>query len=137
MEKVLDKDLLDKSVHELIGIADRIFSELVRRMYADHSARAKCSTCTFYNLWRMLTCGHYQNRRHNATRWEIKNAGPQCMKCQGDGQGEVGKMAEWLDKTHGPGTSELMVFEAHKDFRLDKMFLIDKITELKKRLNEL
>lgn len=72
-------------------------------------------------------------RRYNSTRWEIKNAGPQCSGCNVEGQGKPTDMSIWLDKTYGAGTSEAMMFKANENFKLDKWFIIDVINKLKNK----
>lgn len=130
-EENLRNDYLKKDTGWLSDKADDLFSIHIRKKFADYSGKVKCSTCPRYLHWKEITCGHYMPRRHNATRFEIKNAGPQCGECNGPRQGESLKLGLWLNNIYGAGTSEQMLLLAHKNFKLDKFFLIDKIIELK------
>ncbi len=65
----------------LIKECDRVFSIVVRKRYADADGYVKCVTCPTRLHWTGMTCGHYRKRRHMKTRWNIKNAAPQCIVC--------------------------------------------------------
>lgn len=67
----------------LIKEADRVFSIAVRQRYADDAGFVKCCTCPKVFHWTEITCGHFRKRRHLITRWNIKNAAPQCSFCNG------------------------------------------------------
>jgi hypothetical protein len=65
----------------LIDKCDKIFSIVIRSRYADELGYVKCATCPKKSHWTELTCGHWRKRRHLATRWDLRNAGPQCLEC--------------------------------------------------------
>lgn len=67
----------------LIKEADRVFSIVVRQRYANHEGYVKCATCPISYHWTEITCGHFRKRRHMKTRYNIKNAAPQCSFCNG------------------------------------------------------
>lgn len=98
----------------LIKKVDTLFSLWVRQHYSQDGI-AVCSTCGFTAPWRQLQCGHYISRRYKSTRWDRRNAGPQCGGCNAFGNrrltgvpGEGEAMAAWIDRTHGDGTSEML-----------------------------
>jgi hypothetical protein len=75
------KPFEEKSVKELIPIADKVFSELVRLRGRFSGDMVRCATCGSIHDWRDIDCGHYISRRHLNTRWDVTNALPQCKSC--------------------------------------------------------
>lgn len=137
MDKVSEVEkLMSRPIQDLIRIADDLMSEYKRR---EHTVgdRVKCCTCEYRSHWKEITFGHYMPRRHNATRWELKNGGPQCGECNGPKQGESFKMGAWIDNTYGAGTSDKMIILAHKNYKLDRITVAEKILELKILIDEL
>lgn len=135
MDQALENSLWKKTVNSLINLADDLFSEFVRREEADYRGVVRCATCRQPYNWKEITCGHYMARRHNATRWLKKNAGPQCSVCNCSATGKKTEMGMYLDKKHGAGTSEEVTYLANQNYRLDKGVLIDIIVNLKKDIN--
>lgn len=131
------ESLMKRSLKDLERLADNLHSEFTRRQFATYTGRVKCCTCEKTFFWAEISCGHYMPRRHTATRWLIKNAGPQCGTCNGPGQGESIKMAAWLDLTYGPGTSEEMMILAHKNYKLDRVTLAEIIISLNSEIKKL
>lgn len=129
--------LIKRPLKDLERIADNYHSELVRRKFADHAGRVSCCTCPITVHWKNITCGHFVPRRHTQTRWLVKNAGPQCGTCNGPNQGESVKMVEWLDKTYGAGTAEEMIILGHKNYKTDRVVLVETIIQLKIEIDEL
>lgn len=101
-------------VAKLTKKLDAMFSLWVRQVYASDGVGV-CCTCGFTAPWRQLQCGHYMSRRFKSTRWDRRNAGPQCARCNAWGNpnlqgvpGEGEAMALWIDRTHGEGTSAML-----------------------------
>lgn len=91
--------------------ADTWFSRYVRLLFMRENGVVQCVTHSsrhgFFHIKR-IQCGHFQVRKHYATRWTLENCGPQCAGCNKFKQGEQVKMGEWLDLKYGPGTAERM-----------------------------
>lgn len=97
--------------------ADQLFSYFIRQLYAGHGGQCRCATCGLQRDWRDLSLGHYQSRRHMATRFMVENAGPQCGRCNGLEGGRDKEMASWLDTQHGEGTAKRMRALAKQDMK--------------------
>tara|TARA_Y100000114_G_scaffold45461_1_gene41139 strand:+ start:270 stop:647 length:378 start_codon:yes stop_codon:yes gene_type:complete len=65
---------------QLIKKLDAVFSEYIRRRYAKNDV-AECFTCGKRDHWKRLQCGHFQSRKHYATRWNEDNCQVQCVGC--------------------------------------------------------
>lgn len=90
----------------LIEETDRWFSLYVRYLYSkdDHTS---CVGCGLTDYWRSMSCGHYVPRKYLHTRWDICNVAPVCGGCN-DPSNSQGYIADFINKTFGEGTSELM-----------------------------
>tara|TARA_R100001443_G_scaffold2640_4_gene8650 strand:+ start:207 stop:593 length:387 start_codon:yes stop_codon:yes gene_type:complete len=67
---------------------DAVFSRYIRWYYADHTGYVECYTCGVQKPVKEMQCGHFQSRRHYATRWKEDNCRPQCVKCNMFEQGQ-------------------------------------------------
>ena len=67
---------------KLVDKLDKVFSIYIRRRYADNDI-AECFTCGKQDHWKKLQNGHFQSRKHYATkvaRVELSN--PMCrLQC--------------------------------------------------------
>jgi hypothetical protein len=86
--------------------ADRLLSEVVRLTAADDKGYCYCITCDDYKHWTEMECGHYVKRRHMATRYELKNVGPQCHTCNCHFDGREDDHGLYIDRKYGEGTAE-------------------------------
>lgn len=60
---------------------DKVFSEYVRRKHADAGGTVQCVTCPKLMFWKDADCGHWIKRQHRSVRWDERNVGPQCTRC--------------------------------------------------------
>jgi hypothetical protein len=114
---------------------DRLFSLYIRQLYAIDGI-TKCATCGGVFTIREIHCGHFQERKHKATRWDKRNCLPQCCKCNTFRQGEQYKMAKAIDKIFGQGTADLMETLSRTTCKNDKFSLEYRIKELKNEMIE-
>ena len=87
--------------------ADRQFSLYVRQRDTVNDI-VRCCTCGEWHHWKYVDCGHFMSRRYQATRFDEKNSGPQCKKCNILNQGLQFEMSKYLDKKYGFGTANAM-----------------------------
>jgi len=93
---------------KLIKELDAVFSKYIRQRSIDFNGNAKCFTCGKIDDWRNLQCGHFQSRKHYATRWNEENCQVQCAGCNVFRYGEQYKFGVNLDLVYGEGTSEAL-----------------------------
>jgi len=84
---------------------DTLFSLYIRKRYAKDGI-AECFTCGKQDHTSKLHAGHFQSRKHYATRWDELNVQVQCPKCNLFGQGEQYTFGLKLDEKYGEGTAE-------------------------------
>lgn len=97
---------------DLIKKLDEEFSLYIRLRDCNKDGYTKCVTCTHFDHWRSLQCGHFMSRKHMATRFEEKNCSSQCGGCNGPGSGKQFEHSLALDKRWGPGTAIKMKLQS-------------------------
>jgi|TARA_R110000744_G_scaffold15757_1_gene43681 hypothetical protein len=99
---------------KIVKKLDAIFSQYIRLKDADYLGNATCFTCNKVDHWKKLQNGHFQSRKHYATRWVEKNCQVQCPKCNVFNYGEQFIYSKNLDKKYGDGTAEKLYIESKK-----------------------
>mgnify|MGYP003110331215 FL=1 len=90
-----------KSAAKLKKELDKWFSLYIRWYYADDTGYVECYTCGVQKPVKEMQCGHFQSRRHHATRFDENNCRPQCVKCNMFSQGEQYLFGERLKSDLG------------------------------------
>ncbi len=122
---------------KLVDKLDKVFSIYIRRRYADNDV-SECFTCGKQDHWKKLQNGHFQSRKHYATRWHELNCQVQCAGCNVFRYGEQFKFARNLDNTYYDGLADELHIEANKTVKLDNTdleMLIEKCELLIKQLD--
>tara|TARA_R110000772_G_scaffold18578_3_gene52521 strand:- start:93 stop:488 length:396 start_codon:yes stop_codon:yes gene_type:complete len=122
---------------KLIEKLDRVFSVYIRRRFAKDDI-AECFTCGKQDHWKKLQNGHFQSRKHYATRWHELNCQVQCAGCNVFRYGEQYKFSKNLDLTYYDGLAEKLHIESNKTVKLDNIdleMLITKYQDLIDKLN--
>jgi len=70
-----------KSVKSLKAKAWKLFSEYIRRSYADRNGYVSCYTCGTKAHWKQLQAGHAIGGRRNAVLFDEELVRPQCVAC--------------------------------------------------------
>lgn len=119
-----------KLVHKL----DDLFSEYIRLRNADEKGNVRCITCGDQYHWRDVQCGHYVKRGNASTRYHLKNCGEQCgtCNCANDGMEEAHK--EYIDRTYGEGTADMLERLGREELHLSEHDLQGMADELKKEI---
>ena len=67
-----------------MALADKWFSRYIRLKFSvnlNDVIVCKCYTCGKYYNIKNIDCGHYHNRGNKLTRYDHRNARPQCKNC--------------------------------------------------------
>jgi len=118
----------------LIHDLDFVFSRCVRMMGADTSGTGRCYTCDRLEHWSMQDCGHFEKRGNTIIRWDLRNARPQCKKCNQVNHGEYEEFTSRLEVEHPglPGQLRELAREPYKWSRDElKQLLLDLRAKLK------
>ena len=91
-----------------------------------------------YNIDSMpLQCGHFQSRRHMATRFDETNCQPQCVKCNMFEQGEQFKFHIKLNAKYGEDTSINLQHKAMQSVKFTRVDYNEKISYYKSAVDNL
>lgn len=95
-----------KTRSQVVKKLDTIFSEYIRLRYAKDGI-VECFTCGKQAHWKdNMQAGHFQSRKHYATRWDEINVQVQCKHCNVYKYGEQFMFGKKLDAKYGEGTAE-------------------------------
>jgi len=113
---------------KLVKKLDAVFSQYIRLKDADEFGNATCFTCGKIDHWKKLQNGHFQSRKHYATRWDEMNCQVQCVSCNMFKGGEQFLFGKYLDERFYVGLSDTMFFKAKEtvkfaDFEIEEMIL--------------
>ena len=126
-----------KTISKLKKELDKYFSLYIRLREATDEGIAQCFTCGKIDHYKKLQCGHFQSRRHHATRWNEWNCQVQCVKCNMFEQGEQWKFGLNLDAKYGDGTSKELEFLAQTSIKKMRVEYEEDIRYYKALVNNL
>ena len=122
---------------KLVKKLDAVFSEYIRRRYADENGLAQCVTCHKKDHWKKLQAGHFISRKHYSTRWDEINVQVQCSGCNVFRYGEQYLFSLWLESNIGEGTAELLLQQSKQINKISSYELESLITKYENILKEL
>ncbi len=111
--------------------ADKVFSEYIRRKYANTHGDVKCVTCGQWHPIAEMDAGHYISRNHMATRYDERNVFPQCHRCNRFNGGNIPTYSLFLLDRFGLSVVRDLEKLSHEVYKWDVFALQDKIEEWK------
>lgn len=131
MRKVKRKTLVKK--------LDAVFSEYIRRKYADKNGIVKCYTCNVKKFWKGegMQNGHFISRKSRILRWDERNARSQCYSCNCHFYGRQYIFAMNLNKEYGYNIAEELLIESKKIIKQSDQDLLDLINIYKEKVDTL
>jgi hypothetical protein len=122
---------------DLVKVLDREYSLWLRMSAADDQGIVRCVTCGTLRHWKEITVGHYVSRARISVRWDSRNVGPQCVKCNSYAGGEQFLMRKHLVAVHGEKAVEAMEQWALVEKTECRESLIEKIADYRERNKQL
>jgi len=122
---------------KLVKKLDAVFSQYIRRRYADKNGLAQCVTCGKKDHWKKLQAGHFISRKHYSTRWDETNVQVQCAGCNVFRYGEAYLFSLWLDTNIGEGTSMSLLEQSKRIAKISSYELTELIIKYENILKEL
>lgn len=121
---------------------DAMFSQYIRRKYADENGQVKCYTCPKVAHHKEMQCGHFISRSYLATRFVEDNCRPQCVGCNVFGNGQTVEFARRLELDVGEGTTIRLYKKAQeitKDYPYEEKIkeYTEKLSTLQTPLNDI
>lgn len=118
---------------KIVKKLDNIFSQYIRLSNSKNGI-CKCVTCGKEGHWKNggIQAGHFQSRKHYATRWDERNVKPQCVGCNMFKAGEQYKFSLYL----GQQLSDDLLKESHKTVKFTSYELEDMIEHYSKEVEK-
>tara|TARA_R100000093_G_scaffold22975_1_gene13125 strand:- start:239 stop:646 length:408 start_codon:yes stop_codon:yes gene_type:complete len=127
-----------KSISKLKKELDKWFSLFIRLRDSENGL-VQCFTCgkvAHYKKGGMQN-GHFQSRKHLATRFCEINCQPQCVGCNMFRSGEQFKFALGLDAKYGDGTALDFEYKARTIVKISRIDYEEKISYYKSAVENL
>jgi hypothetical protein len=128
---------IKKSVSKLKKELDSIFSKYIRLRDSTDMGVAQCFTCGKIDHYKKLQNGHFQSRRHHATRWDETNCQVQCVKCNMFEQGMQWQFGLKLDSKYGLGTAEELEYLSKQTIKMTRIDYVEEISYYKHLVNKI
>ncbi len=125
-----------KTISKLKKELDKVFSQYIRMSHS-HNGITQCFTCSKSDHWKNMHAGHFQSRKHLATRWDEQNVKVQCVKCNIFDSGQQYAFGKLLDILYGEGTSDGLVIKARMTQKMMRQEYIDMIDLYKQKIKDL
>ena len=127
-----------KTISKLKKELDKWFSLYIRLRDATDEGLVQCFTCNKVSHYKSgMQNGHFQSRKHLATRWNETNCQVQCVGCNMFKAGEQYKFSINLDAKYGEGTSEYLEFTARTIMKVSRIDYEEKISYYKELVEKL
>jgi len=131
---------MKKTISKLKKELDKWFSLFIRIRSANEYGMVQCFTCGIVRGYKDgMQNGHFQSRKHMATRFHEDNCQVQCIKCNIFDSGQQYLFSIRLDEKYGEGTAEELEYLArtiHKVSRVEYEEQISYYKDLVKNLKE-
>lgn len=111
---------------------DAAVSRYVRTKDADEGGTVECVTCRKLMHWKEADCGHWIKRQHRSVRWDLRNLGPQCGRCNRWMGGNMDEFAGHIIRQHGQDAIDELLKLKHqptKHTRADLEKMIDEFSQ--------
>ena len=123
----------------LIKKLDAVFSEYIRRKYADKNGIVKCYTCNKKAYWKGegMQNGHFISRASRILRWREDNCRVQCYACNVMRYGQNYIFGANLNKEYGYNKADELLIESKKIIKQTDQDLVDLINQYKQKVTNL
>ncbi len=128
--KTIPKSKKKPSRSKLVKKLDAVFSQYIR-LKNSVDGYATCFTCGKKDHWKKLQNGHFQSRKHYATRWDEQNCQVQCAGCNVFRYGEQFLFAKYLDESFYAGLSDELYIKAKQIVKFTNSEIEDMILKYK------
>ena len=136
LSKTIPKTRKKQSRSKLVKKLDAIFSQYIRLKDAVNGY-AVCFTCGKKDHWKKLQNGHFQSRKHYATRWDEQNCQVQCAGCNVFKYGEQYVFGKNLDEKYYAGISDELYIKAKQVVKFSNYEIDEMINKYKNLVNDL
>lgn len=115
------------SLSSLEAKLDKLLSRYIRLKAADEGGTVRCVTCPKLMFWLESQCGHWVKRQHRAVRWDERNLGVQCKRCNHFLDGAQDEFSKHVIAQHGVEVHDELLRLKHTVFKVSRSFLAEQI----------
>ena len=127
-----------KTISKLKKELDKWFSLYIRLRDANEYGMVQCFTCGIVRGYKDgMQNGHFQSRKHMATRFDEENCQNQCIKCNIFRSGEQYLFSLRLDEKYGEGTAEELEHLARTTLKISRVEYEEQISYYKNLVENL
>jgi hypothetical protein len=134
--KTIPKSKKKPSRSKLVKKLDSVFSQYIR-LKDSVDGYATCFTCGKKDHWKKLQNGHFQSRKHYATRWDEQNCQVQCAGCNVFRYGEQFLFAKYLDERFYAGLSDELYIKSKQIVKFTNSEIEEMILKYKKLVDSM
>jgi len=134
--KTIPKSKKKPSRSKLVKKLDAVFSQYIR-LKNSVDGYATCFTCGKKDHWKKLQNGHFQSRKHYATRWDEQNCQVQCAGCNVFRYGEQFLFAKYLDERFYAGLSDELYIKSKQIVKFTNSEIEEMILKYKKLVDSM
>jgi hypothetical protein len=134
--KTIPKSKKKPSRSKLVKKLDAVFSQYIR-LKDSVDGYATCFTCGKKDHWKKLQNGHFQSRKHYATRWDEQNCQVQCAGCNVFRYGEQFLFAKYLDERFYAGLSDELYIKSKQIVKFTNSEIEEMILKYKKLVDSM
>ena len=129
---------MKKTISKLKKELDKWFSLFIRIRSANEYGMVQCFTCGIVRGYKDgMQNGHFQSRKHMATRFHEDNCQVQCIKCNIFDSGQQYLFSIRLDEKYGEGTAEELEYLARTIHKVSRVEYEEQISYYKERVENL
>lgn len=125
------------SLSDLEKKLDKVFSQYIRLKDADEGGTVECVTCNQLFYWKETDCGHFIKRQHRSVRWDERNVGVQCTRCNHYMGGRQDDFSRYIIKTYGYSVYDELMRLKYQTMKFSRLDIQEKIDEYKEKLEGL
>jgi len=127
-----------KTISKLKKELDKWFSLYIRLRSANEYGMVQCFTCGVVRGYKDgMQNGHFQSRKHMATRFDEENCQVQCIKCNIFDSGQQYLFSLRLDEKYGEGRAEELEHLARTTLKISRVEYEDYISYYKNLVENL
>jgi hypothetical protein len=129
---------MKKTISKLKKELDKYFSLFIRLRSANEYGMVQCFTCGIVRGYKDgMQNGHFQSRKHMATRFDEENCQVQCLKCNIFDSGQQYLFSLRLDEKYGEGTAEELEYLARTIHKVSRVEYEEQISYYKNLVENL
>lgn len=129
---------MKQTITKLKKELDKYFSLFIRLRAANEYGMVQCFTCGIVRGYKDgMQNGHFQSRKHLATRFDEENCQVQCIKCNIFDSGQQYLFSLRLDEKYGEGTAEELEFLAKATLKISRVEYEERVSYYKGLVNKL